>query len=108
MNDAQKPFLETENHSIAPVGRRVDQGPMVTGLQIRMALAALDWSVAKAAENTGVPASTLRRAMATEGIPSMRAPTLNALQRALEAAGLVFLDVDQASPGGGVGVRLRR
>ena len=48
----------------------------------------------------------MRRAEAADGTPRMHSDNLLALQRAMEAAGVVFLEEGDMRPGG-VGVRLR-
>jgi transcriptional regulator with XRE-family HTH domain len=60
----------------------------------------LGWSRDALAERSGVPSRTLDRLEVGKGSP--RAKTLQAIQDALEAAGIEFLDGD--SPG----VRLKR
>jgi hypothetical protein len=50
--------------------------------------------------------NTIRRAEAAEGIPGVRADNLAALQRALEAGGILFLDAGDVRTGG-PGVRMR-
>ena len=66
-----------------------------------MARAALGWSAAKLAEAAQVGIATVNRfeAGAATSIPA----TLAAIERALEAAGVEFIDEN----GGGRGVRLR-
>jgi transcriptional regulator with XRE-family HTH domain len=74
--------------------------------QIRMARAGLGWSAADLAERTGLGIATIRRAESEKG-PGVSAGNLFVIQHAFEDAGVVFLDEDQSSPGGGRGVRLR-
>jgi transcriptional regulator with XRE-family HTH domain len=73
--------------------------------QIRMARAGLGWSAEDLAEKAGLGVATIRRAEA-DNPPRVSAGNLFVIQHALEAAGVIFLDDDQASPGGGRGVRL--
>ena len=76
---------------------------MITGLQIRLARTALRWTAEELAEKSGVSWATIQRMEATDGVPAALAKNLQAIQRTLEAAGVVFIDED----GGGPGVRLR-
>jgi transcriptional regulator with XRE-family HTH domain len=79
---------------------------MVTGSQIRAARALLGWTSQHLAEQSGINYATISRAEQFEGVPSVRAPTLAAIQSALERGGILFLsDADTRS--GGPGVRLR-
>lgn len=72
---------------------------MVTSAQIRMARAALQWSVRDLAERSGVHRNTITRIEAGSGA---HGPTLAALKQAFEAAGIEFIPEN----GGGSGVRL--
>ena len=76
---------------------------MLTGTQVRAARALLRWSAQELAKNAGVGVSTVQRIEGSEGVPPVSARNLQAIQRALEAAGVAFIDED----GGGPGVRLR-
>jgi ribosome-binding protein aMBF1 (putative translation factor) len=80
---------------------------VLTGSQIRAGRGLLAWSAATLAQQAGVSEATVRRAEAVDGTPRMRSDNLLALQRAMEAAGVVFLDEGDMRPGG-VGVRLRQ
>jgi transcriptional regulator with XRE-family HTH domain len=80
---------------------------MLTGPQIRAARGLIGWSIATLADKAGVGYQTVHRAETAEGVPSTTATNLFAIQRALEAAGVVFLD-EHEHRDGGVGVRLRR
>lgn len=72
----------------------------VTPAQIRMARAALGWSVRDLGEKAGISANTVSR---IETGADAKASTMNAMQRALEAGGVQFIPEN----GGGAGVRLR-
>ena len=74
---------------------------MITGLQIRMARAALKLGVRDVAKLAKVSPATVTR---IESDGQANASTLAALRSALEAAGVEFVDEN----GGGAGVRLRR
>lgn len=69
-----------------------------------MARGHLKLSVQELAENAGVGISTVRRMEDTDGVPSASGKNLDAVQKALEAAGVVFVDPN----GLGEGVRLRK
>ncbi len=75
---------------------------MITGRQVRMARAALRWSAKVLAEKAGVSWDTVQRMEASDGVPSASAKSLDAVERALEAAGVEFTDGDAP------GVRLRK
>jgi transcriptional regulator with XRE-family HTH domain len=75
---------------------------MVTGGQIRMARAALRLGVREVAELVGVAPMTISRI--ETGQSSGQGDTLAKIRRALEKAGIEFIDED----GGGPGVRLRK
>ena len=74
---------------------------MITSDQIRAARALLRWSGKDLAEKTGLGFSTLMRLEVLDGVPSAQAKTLEAIQKAFEAAGLEFI----GSPESGAGVR---
>lgn len=75
---------------------------MLTGVQIRMARGALQWSAETLAEAVGLAAKTIRRLEAAEGLPPTTAVTLQKIQAALEAAGIEFI----GSPDDGPGIRI--
>jgi transcriptional regulator with XRE-family HTH domain len=70
-------------------------------IQLRMARAAVGWGVRELAEKAGVTANTVTR---IENGSDARQSTMDRLQRALEEAGVVFIEEN----GGGPGVRLRK
>jgi transcriptional regulator with XRE-family HTH domain len=70
-------------------------------IQLRMARAAIGWGVRELAEKAGVTANTVTR---IENGADAKQSTMDKLQRALEAAGVEFIDEN----GGGAGVRLRK
>jgi transcriptional regulator with XRE-family HTH domain len=78
---------------------------MLTPDQCRMARAALKWSREDLAKRSGVAAVTIK-GFELLGADS-KFSTLNKLQRALEAAGVEFIDEGHTSDDGGPGVRLR-
>ena len=78
-------------------------GPLLSA-QIRAARALLRWSAQDLARESALGVNTIRRAeVAEEGI-SLTAANDLAIRRALEAAGVEFIDEN----GGGPGVRLRK
>jgi hypothetical protein len=78
--------------------------PPLLALQIRAARALLRWSAEELAEASALGANTVRRAEVTEGATSLTAANDRAIRRALEDAGVEFIDEN----GGGAGVRLRK
>jgi len=77
--------------------------PLKSG-QIRAARALLRWSAADLARDAALGLATIKRAELADGETSMTAANDLAVRRALEAAGVEFIDED----GGGTGVRLRQ
>lgn len=76
----------------------------LSGQQIRMARASLRWSISDLAEKSGVAISTVKRAEAGDGAVPVTRPNSEAMQRALEAAGVEFIPEN----GGGAGVRMQK
>ena len=74
---------------------------MIVREQVRMARAALGWSVRHLAANAGVTANTVSR---YENGADAFGKTLLKIERALVDGGVIFIDED----GGGPGVRLKR
>lgn len=77
---------------------------MVTGDQIRMARAALQWSVRDLAGKANVTPNTVSR---IENGSDALGATLQAIRAALEAGGVEFIPAGAYSGAGGAGVRLR-
>jgi ribosome-binding protein aMBF1 (putative translation factor) len=75
----------------------------LSAAQIRAARALLRWSAADLAKEAALGANTIRRAEVAEGRTSLTVANEMAIRRALEAAGVEFIDEN----GGGAGVRLR-
>jgi transcriptional regulator with XRE-family HTH domain len=75
---------------------------MLTAAQCRAARGLLDWSQQGLAEKARVGIVTIRQLEA--GVTEPRRATLDVVRRALEAAGIEFIDEN----GGGPGVRLRK
>ena len=70
-------------------------------VQLKMARAAVGWGVRELAKKAGVTANTVTR---IENGADAKQSTIERLQRALEVAGVEFIDEN----GGGPGVRLRK
>ena len=77
--------------------------PLTSG-QLRAARAFLRWRAEDLARESAVGVATIRRAELTENETSMTAANDMAVRRALETAGVEFIDEN----GGGPGVRLRK
>jgi transcriptional regulator with XRE-family HTH domain len=76
----------------------------LTSAQIRAARSLIRWSAEDLARQSSLSVATVRRAELTESETSMTAANDSAVRRALEAAGVEFIDEN----GGGPGVRLRK
>jgi ribosome-binding protein aMBF1 (putative translation factor) len=76
----------------------------LSSAQIRAARALLRWSAADLAREAALGANTIRRAEVAEQATSLTAANDLAIGRALEAAGVEFIDEN----GGGSGVRFRK
>jgi predicted transcriptional regulator len=74
---------------------------MLTSEQIRAARAMLRIEQKDLAERAGISLETVKRIERTPGVVSAYASTVDSLQRALEAAGIEFMNSDQP------GVRLK-
>jgi len=73
----------------------------MTPVQLRMARAAVGWGVRELAAKAGITANTVTR---IEKGADAKQSTILALRRALEAAGVIFVEEN----GEGPGVRLRK
>ncbi len=67
-----------------------------------MARSALRWTAQELAEKAGIGWATVQRMEQGDGVPTASAKNLDAVQRALESAGVIFTN------GGEPGVKLRR
>jgi hypothetical protein len=81
----------------------MNQRPL-TSAQIRAARSLIRWSAEDLAGLSSLSIATIRRAELTDDETSMTAANDLAVRRALEAAGVEFIDEN----GGGPGVRLRK
>src|SRR5947209_300168 len=75
----------------------------LTSAQIRAARALIRWRVQDLARESAVGVATIHRAELVEGESSMTVANDLAIRRSLEAAGVEFIDGNDAGPG----VRLR-
>jgi ribosome-binding protein aMBF1 (putative translation factor) len=76
----------------------------LSGAQIRAARALLSWSAVDLAQNSSVGVNTIRRAEVAKERTSLTVANDLAIRRALESAGVEFIDEN----GGGPGVRVRK
>ena len=77
---------------------------MISGKQIRAARALLGWKQRELAAAAGLSEVSIKNA--ERGVVDSRGSTLNAIQRAFDRAGVVFLDTGDTR-NGGPGVRLK-
>ncbi len=71
----------------------------ITGFQIRAARHGLKISAEKLSELSGVSARTIKRMETENDVPKSTVPNLNAIQAALEAAGIEFIGTPEDGPG---------
>ena len=76
----------------------------LSSAQIRAGRALIRWSAEDLARSSAVGLTTIRRAELTQEATSLTAANDLAIRRALEAAGVEFIDEN----GGGPGVRFRK
>ena len=81
-----------------------DKTKALTADQIRAARALLRWSAEDLARRSSISLRTIRRAELSEVQTALTVANNLALRRALEAAGVEFIDEN----GGGAGARLRK
>jgi hypothetical protein len=77
---------------------------VLSSAQIRAARALLRWSAEDLARESSLGVTTIRRAELADNETSLTAANESAVRRALEAAGVVFIDEN----GDGPGVRLKK
>ena len=70
--------------------------------QIKMARAALGWSIQRLSQESSVSIRTIKRIESEGGLSSATAANLKLIQETLETAGVEFI----GAPGAGPGVRL--
>jgi ribosome-binding protein aMBF1 (putative translation factor) len=78
--------------------------PVITGPQIKAARGLAGWSLKMLAEKSGLTVTTVQRADAAKGVPRVASQSLDAIERAFDAAGIVFFEADRF---GGRGVRFK-
>ncbi len=78
---------------------------MIFTEQIKAARMLLHWDQSMLADRAGLAISTVKKLEAKSGLAQGHAETIWKLQRALEEAGIVFINEDDS---GGPGVRLRQ
>jgi hypothetical protein len=76
----------------------------LSSAQIRAARALIRWSAEDLAQHSALSVATIRRAELMADVTAMTVSNNLAVRRALEAAGVEFIDEN----GGGPGVRLRK
>jgi transcriptional regulator with XRE-family HTH domain len=76
----------------------------LTSAQIRAARSLIRWRAEDLARESSIGVATIRRAELAEGPTSLTVANDQAIRRALEAAGVEFINEN----GGGAGVRLRK
>lgn len=77
---------------------------MISAAQIRAGRALVRWTQDELAAAANISVPTLKRWEGSEGIPAAEPNNLLAVKRALEKAGVVFIEEN----GGGAGVRLKK
>jgi hypothetical protein len=80
---------------------------LLTASQIRAARALLEWTQPQLAEASGLSMMSIRRMEGPIGPGRSSAANVEAVRRALDQAGVLFLDAGE-TPTGGPGVRLKR
>lgn len=75
------------------------QEQQITGLQIRAARGALNWSVQNLSDSSGVGTATIVRYEIALGIPNSRKNNLERIRKTLESAGIEFIGTPDNGPG---------
>lgn len=81
--------------------------PELTSAQIRAARALLDWTQPDLAEASKLSVPTVRRMESERGPAASTAANVEAVVRALQGAGIIFLSAGETLDGG-AGVRLKK
>ena len=63
---------------------------MITGAQMRAARGLLRWSARELAEKSGISLPTVQRMESVERVPPSSAKSVDAIQKAMERAGVEF------------------
>lgn len=77
---------------------------MITAAQIRAGRALLRWTQEELADAARISVPTLKRWEGSDGVPAAAPNNLAAVRRALEKAGVSFIEEN----GGGAGARLKK
>ena len=77
---------------------------MINVAQLRAARGLLGWNQSRLANATGLALSTIKRMEASDGMLRGTAENVWNVQKALQEAGVIFIDEDEEGPG----VRLRK
>ena len=72
---------------------------MPTSEQIKMARAALGWSIEVLAKKTSISSRTIKRIEATSGLSNATAANLKLIKQTLEHAGIEFIGTVDDGPG---------
>jgi transcriptional regulator with XRE-family HTH domain len=91
---------------LLPVDSLLRQASMLTPEQLRAARALVGWSRNELAAKSSVSSETVKRFEFRGSDPKLS--TLNKWRRALEIAGVEFIDEGSRSEDGGPGVRFRK
>ncbi len=75
------------------------QPKQLTGQQIRAGRGALNWSVKKLSDVSGVGTATIVRYEQVSGVPKTRKDNLEQIWYALESAGIEFIGSPDDAPG---------
>ncbi|MDU8913506.1 helix-turn-helix transcriptional regulator [Aestuariicoccus sp. MJ-SS9] len=79
---------------------------MIGGQQIRMARAALRWSIEDLSQHAGIGSRTIKRLEATDEITSANMTTILKIKSCFEYAGIEFIGSPNDRPGIRIGQRL--
>jgi transcriptional regulator with XRE-family HTH domain len=95
----------TPQKLFSPDDRTADLPPALTSAQIRAARALIRWSAEDLARESALGVTTIRRAELRDSATKLTAANDLAVRRALEAAGVEFIDQNEKT---GPGVRLKK
>ena len=86
----------------------IKRASRLTSAQLRAGRALIRWSAEDLARHSAVGVTTIRRAELSEEATSLTAANDRAVRRALEDAGVEFIDENGSGPGVRLGKRQRR
>ena len=72
---------------------------MIDGRQIRMARAALRWTIGDLAKRAGVGERTIKRLESVDQVQAANLATIQKLKSCIEAAGIEFMGTPDDAPG---------